>query len=67
MIGVKSLNYGASTGSYTFTGTYSGNAMADLLLGYPQSGNIPLNNELDGFVRLRRLAMRRTTGASTTA
>ncbi len=51
VIGVKSLNYGASTGSYTFTGTYSGNAMADLLLGYPQSGNIPLNNQLDGFVR----------------
>lgn len=49
-LGVKSLNYGASTGSYTFTGTYSGNALADLLLGYPQSGNIPLNGQLDGFV-----------------
>ncbi len=50
VLGVKSLNYGASTGSYTFTGTYSGNALADLLLGYPQSGNIPLNAQLDGFV-----------------
>jgi hypothetical protein len=51
LIGVKALNYGNSTGSYTFTGTYSGNAIADLLLGYPQSGNIPLNQQLDGFVR----------------
>ncbi|MFN7916509.1 MAG: carboxypeptidase regulatory-like domain-containing protein [Vicinamibacterales bacterium] len=49
-IGATSLNYGASTGSYTFTGTYSGNALADLLLGYPQSGNVPLNVELDGYV-----------------
>jgi hypothetical protein len=50
-IGATSLNYGTSTGSYTFTGLYSGNAVADLLLGYPQSGNVPLNAELDGFVR----------------
>ena len=50
VIGVRSLNYGASTGTYTFTGTYSGNAAADLLLGYPQSGNVPLNTELDGYV-----------------
>ena len=40
----------STTGSFTFTGTYSGNALADLLLGYPQSGDIPLNVELDGFV-----------------
>jgi trimeric autotransporter adhesin len=51
VLGATSLNYGASTGTYTFTGTYSGNALADLLLGYPQSGNIPLNTSLDGFVR----------------
>ncbi|PYR56312.1 MAG: hypothetical protein DMF91_22215 [Acidobacteria bacterium] len=51
VIGGTSLNYGASTGSYAFTGAYSNNALADLLLGYPQSGNIPLNTELDGFVR----------------
>jgi hypothetical protein len=50
VIGVRSLNYGASTGTYTFTGTYSGNAAADVLLGYPQSGNVPLNAELDGYV-----------------
>ena len=33
-----------------FTGTFSGNALADLLLGYPQSGNIPLEHQLDGYV-----------------
>jgi trimeric autotransporter adhesin len=49
-LGAKSMNFGPSTGSYTFTGTFSGNAMADLLLGYPQSGNIPLNVQLNGFV-----------------
>jgi hypothetical protein len=51
VLGVDSLNYGASTGSFTFTGTYSGNAMADMLLGYPQSGNIPLNRRVNGFVK----------------
>lgn len=51
VIGAKSLNYGPSTGSYNFTGGYTGNAVADLLLGYPASGDIPLNAELDGFVR----------------
>jgi hypothetical protein len=51
ILGATSLNYGASTGTFTFTGTYSGNALADLLLGYPQSGNVPLNTQLDGFVR----------------
>jgi hypothetical protein len=51
IIGVDSLNYGASTGTYTFTGLYSGNAAADLLLGYPQSGNVPLNTNVDGYVR----------------
>ncbi len=50
VLGVRSLNYGASTGTYTFTGAYSGNAAADLLLGYPQSGNVPLNTQLDGYV-----------------
>jgi hypothetical protein len=51
IIGAQSLNYGTSTGTFSFTGTYSGNALADLLLGYPQSGNVPLNAQLDGFVR----------------
>jgi hypothetical protein len=50
ILGVSATNYGASTGSYTFTGTYTGNALADLLMGYPQSGNIPLNVPIDGYV-----------------
>jgi hypothetical protein len=51
IIGANSLNYGASTGTYSFTGTFSGNALADLLLGYPASGSVPLNVTMDGFVR----------------
>jgi hypothetical protein len=51
-LGVTSLNYGASTGTFSFGGSFSGNALADLLLGYPQgSSNVPLNTQLDGFVR----------------
>jgi trimeric autotransporter adhesin len=50
VLGADALTYGTSTGSYTFTGTYSGNPMADMLLGYPQSGNIPLNTRVNGFV-----------------
>jgi hypothetical protein len=49
-IGTTSLNYGASTGTFTFSGTYTGNALADLLMGYPVSGNVPLNAELNGYV-----------------
>jgi hypothetical protein len=52
IIGVTSTNYGNSTGTYSFTGGFSGNALADLLLGYPQNtSNIPLSASLDGFVR----------------
>jgi hypothetical protein len=53
IIGTSSMNYGNSTGSYTFSGNFSGNALADLLLGYPQStsAGIPLSAALDGFVR----------------
>jgi hypothetical protein len=52
LLGATSTNYGASTGSFNFTGGFSGNALADLLLGYPQStSNIPLNAPLDGYVR----------------
>jgi trimeric autotransporter adhesin len=55
VIGVKSLNYGASTGTFQFTGGFTGNAMADLILGYPinttaNNSNVPLNTEVDGFV-----------------
>jgi hypothetical protein len=49
-IGATSTNYGASTGTFSFTGTFSGNAVADLLLGYPASGNVPLNTPLNGYV-----------------
>ena len=51
VLGSEALNYGASTGTFMFTGTYSGNAMADLILGYPQSGSVPLSATLNGFVR----------------
>jgi hypothetical protein len=52
LLGATSTNYGASTGSFNFTGGFSGNALADLLLGYPQStSNVPLNAPLDGYVR----------------
>ena len=51
VLGSEALNYGASTGTFMFTGTYSGNAMADLILGYPQSGTVPLSATLNGFVR----------------
>ena len=50
IIGVNSVNYGASTGTFSFTGLYTNNPVADLLLGYPQSGNVPLNTQVDGYV-----------------
>ncbi|HEX8031887.1 MAG TPA: TonB-dependent receptor, partial [Vicinamibacterales bacterium] len=55
IIGVKSLNYGASTGTYSFTGLYTNNPVADVLLGYVQSGNVPLNTEVDGYVNYSSL------------
>jgi hypothetical protein len=53
IIGVTSTNYGASTGSFTFSGGYTNNALADLLMGFPQasSAGIPLNNDVDGYVK----------------
>jgi hypothetical protein len=54
IIGVDSINYGASTGSFTFNNPgFSGNSLADLLLGYPQStsAGVPLNAEVNGFVK----------------
>src|SRR4029079_18960531 len=51
VLGVKSANYGASTGTFSFTGTYTNNSLADLLMGYPQSGSVPVNNDVDGYVR----------------
>jgi hypothetical protein len=49
-IGVKALNYGTSTGTFAFDNSYTGNAVANLLLGYPSSGNVPLSRQLDGYV-----------------
>src|SRR5262249_23971685 len=50
VLGVDSINYGASTGTYAFGGSFSGNSLADLLLGYPRDGSVPLNKEVDGYV-----------------
>ena len=61
IIGVDSLAYGQSAGTYTFNGRFTGsnannpsatsrNAMADLLLGYPSSGNITLNSAFDQYI-----------------
>ncbi|MFN8065123.1 MAG: TonB-dependent receptor [Vicinamibacterales bacterium] len=51
VLGLESFSYGASTGSYTFDGRFTGNALADMLLGYPGSGNIPVSAALDGYIR----------------
>ena len=51
ILGLKSFSYGASTGSYTFDGRFTGNALADMLLGYPGSGNIPVSSTMDGYIR----------------
>jgi hypothetical protein len=60
IIGVDSLAYGQSAGSYTFNGRFtaanansqgtSGNAIADMLLGYPFSGTLSLNSRFDNFL-----------------
>jgi trimeric autotransporter adhesin len=50
ILGVRSNNFGASTGTYTFDGTFTGNPVADLLIGAPISGNIPISTQLDGYV-----------------
>jgi len=56
IIGVQSLNYGSSTGTFNFTGNWTGNGLADLMLGYPSNSanstsNVPINLQLDGYVR----------------
>jgi trimeric autotransporter adhesin len=58
ILGVRSSNFGASTGSYSFDGRFSrgtaaansAHALADLLMGFPSSGNIPISADLDGYV-----------------
>ncbi len=51
ILGVEASNFGASTGTFTFDGRFTGNSIADLLLGYPASGSIPISQDLDGSVR----------------
>ena len=59
VIGVEALQNGQSAGSYTFSGIFTragnaaanNNAIADLLLGYPASGNLTLASHFDQFVK----------------
>jgi hypothetical protein len=61
VLGVDSLAHGQSAGSYTFNGRFTGsnannpsplsqNVIADLLLGYPFSGNLTLASRFDNYV-----------------
>src|SRR5439155_21072330 len=60
-LGVRSRTYGNSAGSFTFSGQFTGsnatspastsrNAIADLLLGYPSAGTLPINSQVNDFV-----------------
>ncbi|MFH1268430.1 MAG: hypothetical protein ABIK89_22135, partial [Planctomycetota bacterium] len=61
LLGDKSASYGASTGSYNFSGTYStvrdpgipsnAGSAADMLLGYFTRASVPLNDKLHGFLK----------------
>ncbi len=51
ILGLQSFSYGASTGTYGFDGRFTGNALADMLLGYPGTGSIPVTAPLDGYIR----------------
>jgi trimeric autotransporter adhesin len=60
-LGVDALSYGASAGSYTFNGQYTrvtasgntntGNAIADLLLGYPSAATLTINTRVNDYIR----------------
>jgi hypothetical protein len=62
-LGVDALTYGQSAGDFTFNGTFTqgpnalspsaatGNAIADLLLGYPSSGTMALPTPIHAFTR----------------
>ena len=58
---MRSRTYGNSAGSFTFSGQFTGsnatspastsrNAIADLLLGYPSAGTLPINSQVNDFV-----------------
>jgi hypothetical protein len=58
-VGVRALSYGNSAGSFTFNGQFSGpnatgsttgSAIADLLLGYPSGGTETLNTQVNDFI-----------------
>jgi trimeric autotransporter adhesin len=58
-LGVRALSYGNSAGSFTFNGQFTGpnatssttgNAIADMLLGYPSAGTETLNTQVNDFV-----------------
>lgn len=62
ILGVDALAYGASAGSYTFNGQFTGsnannpiatsrNSIADLLLGYPSSGSLTLASRYDNYIK----------------
>ena len=62
ILGIDALAHGASAGTYTFNGQFTGsnannpsatsrNSIADLLLGYPSLGSIALNSRFDDYIR----------------
>jgi hypothetical protein len=61
VLGINSISYGASAGSYTFNGQYTratasgntttGNAIADLLLGIPSGATLTINTPVDDYIR----------------
>jgi hypothetical protein len=62
ILGVTALNHGASAGSFTFNGRFTGsnannpsalsqNSIADALLGYPSAGTLTLGSPFDNFVK----------------
>jgi hypothetical protein len=46
-----SLNYGQSAGTFGFTNTFTGSAMADYMLGYLNNGTMPLSTTISAFVK----------------
>ncbi len=46
-----SLNYGQSAGTFTFTGGFTGNAMADYMLGAVNTGVMPISTPISAFVK----------------
>jgi trimeric autotransporter adhesin len=61
VLGVRAMDFGQSAGTFGFTSTFtqgpnplspsrsSGNPVADLLLGYPANGTIPITRPIDAY------------------